>query len=90
MGLSDLLKMLDNNTASSVKSRFKNKVLECRLIIITTTLPIETFFRNVFSEEVESAIQLYRRCSVLIKMDLKSMDLYSFNNTTMINIWRII
>lgn len=82
MGLSDLLKMLDNNTASSVKSRFKNKVLECRLIIITTTLPIETFFRNVFSEEVESAIQLYRRCSVLIKMDLKSMDLYSFNNTT--------
>ncbi len=82
MGLSDLLKMLDNNTSSSVKSRFKNKVLECRLIIITTTLPIETFFRNVFSEEVESAIQLYRRCSVLIKMDLKSMDLYSFNNTT--------
>lgn len=82
MGLSDLLKMLDNNTASSVKSRFKNKVLECKLIIITTTLPIETFFRNVFSEELESAIQLYRRCSVMIKMDLEEMHLYSFNNAT--------
>lgn len=82
LGLSDLLKMLDNNTASSVKSRFKNKVLECKLIIITTTLPIDVFFRNVFSEEVESAIQLYRRCSVMIKMDLKTMQLYSFNNST--------
>lgn len=29
MGLSDLLKMLDNNTSSTVKSRYKNKVLEC-------------------------------------------------------------
>ena len=37
MGLSDLLKMLDNNTASTVKSRYKNKVLECKMIIITTT-----------------------------------------------------
>ncbi|MGM8317295.1 AAA family ATPase, partial [Clostridium perfringens] len=26
MGLSDLLKMLDNNTSSTVKSRYKNKV----------------------------------------------------------------
>jgi cytidylate kinase len=80
LGLSDLLKMLDNNTASTVKSRFKNKVLECKLIIITTTLDISTFFRNVFAEEKESAIQLYRRCGTMIKMNINDMDVFSFNN----------
>ena len=73
MGLSDLLKMLDNNTASSVKSRFKNKVLECKLIIITTTLDINTFFKNVFSEEEETIVQLKRRCSMYIRMTLDKM-----------------
>lgn len=73
MGLSDLLKMLDNHTASSVKSRYKNKVLECKMIIITTTLDIDNFFNNVFSEEKETIIQLKRRCSVMIKFD---MDYY--------------
>jgi len=69
LGLADLLKMLDNNTASSVKSRYRNKVLECKMIVITTTLPIESFFRQVFAEEEESAVQLQRRCRTLIKMD---------------------
>lgn len=67
MGLSDLLKMLDNNTASTVKSRYKNKVLECKLIIITTTLDIENFFKNVFSEEPETSVQLKRRCELMVK-----------------------
>lgn len=68
MRLSDLLKMLDNNTASSVPSRYRNKVLECRLIILTTTLPIDSFFNNVFENERETAIQLMRRCQTLIHM----------------------
>lgn len=71
MGLSDLLKMLDNHTASTVKSRYKNKVLECKLIIITTTLDIESFFNNVFSEEKETIIQLKRRCKLMLKFDMK-------------------
>lgn len=64
MGLSDLLKMLDNHTASTVKSRYRNKVLECKMIIITTTLTIDKFFNNVFSEERETIVQLKRRCSL--------------------------
>jgi hypothetical protein len=56
MGLSDLLKMLDNNTSSSVKSRYKNKVLECKLIVITTTLEIDEFFKNVFAEQTETIV----------------------------------
>jgi cytidylate kinase len=64
LSLSDLLKMLDNNTASSVKSRFKNKVLFCKLIIITTTRDIDKFFAEVFENENETRIQLMRRCKV--------------------------
>lgn len=70
LGLSDLLKMLDNNTSSSVKSRYKNKVLECKLIIITTVKSIDDFFEDIFKKD-ESIIQLKRRCKLHIKIDSK-------------------
>lgn len=79
MNLSDLLKMLDNNTSSSVKSRYKNKVLECRLIVITTTLDLDTFFKNVFMEQPETAKQLRRRCEMLIKMDREKCHIYAYD-----------
>lgn len=79
MGLSDLLKMLDNHTASTVKSRYKNKVLECRLIIITTTLSIDSFFSNVFSEEKETIVQLKRRCGLMLNFHLKYYETYVYD-----------
>lgn len=75
LSLADLLKMLDNNTASTVKSRYRNKVLECKLIIITTTLDINTFFSEVFKEQPETAKQLRRRCELLIKMKQKTIEI---------------
>lgn len=81
LGLSDLLKMLDNNTASTVKSRYKNKVLECKLIIITSVLSLDTFFSNVFKDDNEPIVQLKRRCQCYITMHAKTMDVYGFNPT---------
>lgn len=70
LSLSELLKLLDNNTVTSVKSRYKNKCLAtCKLLIITTVLDIETFYSHVFSEEQEPIIQFKRRCSTHIRMD---------------------
>ena len=80
MGLSDLLKMLDNHTASSIKSRYKNKVLECKMIIITTTLDIDNFFANVFADEKETSIQLKRRCSVMLRFDMDYVYNYLWQN----------
>lgn len=80
MGLSDLLKLLDNHTQSSVKSRYKNKVLECKLIIITTTLTLENFFNNVFSEEKETIIQLQRRCTTKIVMTVDNIFVSFWKN----------
>lgn len=41
--VSDLLKLLDNHTNSTVRSRYKNKMLECKVVIITTSLSMEVF-----------------------------------------------
>lgn len=79
LGLSDLLKLLDNHTASTVKSRYANKVLECKLIIVTTTLPLSHFFKNVFQEEQETAVQLNRRCETVIHMQMSGCTFYTYN-----------
>lgn len=60
---SDLLKLLDNNTSSSVKSRYRNKNLfNCELLIITSVLTPLQFFHNVSEEEKEEVHQFFRRC----------------------------
>lgn len=87
MGLSDLLKMLDNNTASTVKSRYKNKVLECKLIIVTTVLPLEEFFSHVFENEDEPVVQLKRRCKVYIKLTSDSMQVGIWQPKSKIYTW---
>lgn len=83
MGLSDLLKMLDNFNVSSVKSRYKNKYVNCNLIIITTVLNIDTFYENVFSEQKEPITQLKRRCGTYIRMDRETINISVWDNKTM-------
>lgn len=60
---SDLLKFLDKNTCSKVKSRFFNKdIRRCKTIIITSCKDIHYLYS---SENIgESISQLYRRCSI--------------------------
>lgn len=81
LGLSDLLKMLDNHTASSVKSRYRNKFLDCDLIILTSILDIDTFYKNVFAENDEPIIQLKRRCKTYIRMDKDTIYISIWDDT---------
>lgn len=76
----DLLKITDNHTGSSVKSRYKNKWLECKLMIITSIMPIEEFYTNVFESSSEPLIQFQRRCQTYIIMDNEFMDVYVFDD----------
>ena len=82
-GLSDLLKMLDPHVASSVKSRYKNKYLNCELVILTTVLDINTFYNNVFAEHDEPIIQLKRRCSTYITMDKQNIYISMWDKKSM-------
>jgi len=82
MDLSDLLKILDNYTQSTVKSRYKNKLLECKMMIITTSMTMENFFNSLWSDGKESIKQLKRRCEVIIKMTKLTMNVYLYQPET--------
>ena len=64
-----IIYILNNNNASTVKSRYKNKVLECKLIIVTSILKIDEFFNGVFKEQKETIVQLKRRCKLHLRFE---------------------
>ena len=75
----DLLKILDNNTASSMKSRFSNKVFNGDMIIITTEVPLCLWFKDMqyYPRGQESLYQLYRRISSYVKVSKTEIQVYS-------------
>ena len=83
LGLSDLLKLLDPHTACSIKSRYKNKYVNCSLIILTSVLKIDEFYHNVFEHEDETINQLKRRCKFYIKMDYDFIKIREWNDFSM-------
>lgn len=76
--LSDFLKILDNNTQSTVKSRYKNKLLECQYLIVTTSFDIPIFFDLLLDSEGESVKQMERRCTLKIQMNTSTMTTYVY------------
>jgi len=62
----DLLKILDNDTASSVKSRFNNKVFNGEMIVITSSIPICYWYGDLKYNALEDLNQLYRRISCYV------------------------
>ena len=68
----DLLKVLDNHTASSIKSRFFNKMFLGKCIIITSTKQIMEWYSHIN----EDRDQFYRRISAYIIMDKKEISTY--------------
>jgi hypoxanthine phosphoribosyltransferase len=75
----NLLKLLDNHTSSSVKSRYNNKVFNGDTIIITSVIPINKWYKNNIERPIEEERlkQLYRRITGYIlftKNDLKAWE----------------
>lgn len=62
--LSDWLKLLDNNTSSSVKSRYNNKVFTGDEIILTTSVSPVTWFEGTKEERW----QFFRRINLVIEV----------------------
>lgn len=80
--LSDLLKILDNNTASTVKARYKNVSLQCELLIITTTKTPQEFYKTVFESNGEEYKQFMRRCTDIAYVTKDKVKLYAYNFET--------
>ncbi len=70
----DLLKILDNNTKSSMRSRFQNKVFNGEVIVITSSVPLWKWYKYVSNSE--QLYQLYRRISCYVVIDEEKIRIY--------------
>ena len=73
----DLLKILDNHTKSTMKSRYHNKAFIGDTIIITSYRPLNDWYFNV---ERESKEQLYRRIKTMYKFYEDRIECYGFSS----------
>lgn len=88
----DLLKLLDNHTMSSVKSRYHNKQMcYCKMIIITSVVPLSDVWSNLADKDdsfKEPIQQLYRRVGMrgFVSKDSVTLeigdDIYVCDNPT--------
>lgn len=72
----DLLKILDNNTSSSVRCRFSNKVFNGEMIIITSSVPLVYWYKELQFNRTETLDQLYRRISCYVVVSDKEITVY--------------
>ena len=75
--LEDLLKILDNNTVSSVKSRFANKVFNGEMIIVTSSVPLRYWYSEYRNSRFDTLDQLYRRIGCYVEMTMDEITVYS-------------
>jgi hypothetical protein len=72
----DLLKTLDNHTNSSVKSRYINKMFFGKTIIITSTVPIEDWYKDLKKEDKK---QLFRRIRIKYLFDNDWINIFEYD-----------
>lgn len=75
----DLLKLLDSFTSSTIKSRYRNKVIECKAIFLTTVIPIEEFYGSLTKEYDEPRKQLMRRCMNYLVFEKDIIKQYKYD-----------
>lgn len=76
---SDLLKILDPYTASSVKARYKNIVLQSDVIYMTSTKKPKEFYSSVFESDGEEYAQFLRRFESIVQITLNSLNIFSYD-----------
>ena len=72
----ELLKMLDPFTSSTIKGRFTNKVFNGDLIIITSSVPLSYWYSYYRMYKRESLQQLYRRFSYYAVVKEHYIEIY--------------
>ena len=76
----DLLKLVDNNTQSSIHSRFRNKVFMGDLICITSSVPLNLWYKQIGMDgkriPSDSLQQLYRRIGCYVNVDERTVTVY--------------
>lgn len=73
----DFLKLLDNHTLSSSKSRYHNKAFVGDTIIITSTKPLADWYYTVKAEDKK---QLYRRIRCHYQFTFEEIKCFEYND----------
>lgn len=73
----DLLKLLDNHTGSTIRSRFNNKSFKGKLIIITSSKPLKHWYSELRLSSSEGLEQLYRRIGSYVEVGERDIHVYT-------------
>lgn len=75
--MTDFLKLLDNHTTSSVRSRYQNKYMcYCKCIIITSVIPLSKVWDFLQDKDDKEPLeQLYRRITMDCEMSAKEVTM---------------
>ena len=72
----DFLKLIDNHTQSSAYSRFHNKIFIGKMIVITSSVPLKYWYRDLQYNHSEDLLQLYRRISCYVVVTRSELLVY--------------
>lgn len=76
----DILKLLDNHTNSTIKSRYRNKKFIGKKIIITSTIPLHEWYKN--ERKYEEIHQLRRRIKLLLNFENEKINILFYNKSS--------
>lgn len=80
ISVSELLKLLDNNTSSLVNCRYYNKsIYECKMIVLTSTIGPVKFFSECKDNNAEDVKQLLRRLNYIVRMDKDKIHISKYD-----------
>lgn len=81
MEFADILKLLDNFSNCRINSRYTNKEIGmCKLMILTSVMSIDEFYRNICPSGREPIGQIKRRCGIYMKMDKNEIHVYKYDS----------
>lgn len=71
----ELLKILDNHMSAKVSARYHNVDLNCKVMYITSIVPLSEFYDKLRKEVKEASSQLTGRIGTLIEVRKKYIDI---------------
>ena len=72
----DFLKITDNDTQSSISSRFHNKVFLGKVIVVTSSVPLKFWYQDLRYSKLEELQQLYRRITCYVEVKETEVIVY--------------
>ena len=78
----NLHQLLDNHYGSFQKSRYHDKFIAAKYLIITSIKPLEDWYSKFYANEKEDKTQLYRRIGTKFEMTPEHVFVYDYNGST--------